>query len=233
MYPRIKRLLDFVSALILLFLLAPIQLLIASFIWLTMGRPILFQQIRPGFCERPFRCVKFRTMNEARDEQGCLLDDAHRLTWLGKLLRRTSLDELPQLWNVLRGELSLVGPRPLMERYLPYYTEVERRRHAVRPGLTGWAQINGRNRLSFDKRLEMDVWYVEHLSFWLDLRILMASVWIVLSQRGVAEDTIALDESRRSTSEPTREVSRTNKLRHPGAPSDDRGGFYEEPTESL
>ena len=177
------------------------MLFIAALVRLNMGKPVLFRQTRPGLNERPFTCLKFRTMNAARDEQGRLLSDAQRMTRLGKFLRRTSLDELPQLWNILQGDLSLIGPRPLLQRYLPYYTEEERRRHSIRPGLTGWAQIHGRNCLSFDKRLELDIWYVDHLSFWLDLRILLATAWIVLSQRGVGTDTAALDELRGAVQE--------------------------------
>jgi sugar transferase EpsL len=195
-YRYLKRIIDVISAAVILAVAGPLVLLIAVMVRLTMGSPILFRQTRPGLNERPFTCLKFRTMDDRRNEQGQLLSDEQRLTSLGILLRRTSLDELPQLWNVLRGDVSLIGPRPLLERYLPYYTSKERRRHSVRPGLTGWAQIHGRNCLSFDKRLELDVWYVEHLSFWLDLRILLATAWIVMSQRGFAADGAALDELR-------------------------------------
>jgi sugar transferase EpsL len=203
-YRKLKLILDKISAAALLALAAPLVLLIAALVRVTMGRPVLFRQARPGLNERPFTCLKFRTMNDARDEEGQLLNDAQRLTRLGKLLRRTSLDELPQLWNVLRGDLSLIGPRPLLQRYLPYYTEKERRRHSVRPGLTGWAQIHGRNCLSFDRRLELDIWYVDHLSFWLDLRILLATAWVVLSQHGFGADTAALDELRGAVPEKSR-----------------------------
>jgi lipopolysaccharide/colanic/teichoic acid biosynthesis glycosyltransferase len=187
-YPKIKRPFDILSAVILLILAAPLMLLVAAVVWLTMGRPVLFRQVRPGLNERLFTCFKFRTMNEARDQKGRLLSDVQRLTRLGLLLRRTSLDELPQLWNILRGDLSVVGPRPLLERYLPYYTDEERRRHCVRPGLTGWAQIHGRNWVPFDERLAMDVWYVEHMSWYLDFRIVIATLWIVLMRRGITAD---------------------------------------------
>jgi sugar transferase EpsL len=187
-YPKLKRPFDILSAVILLILTAPLMLLIAAAVRLTMGRPVLFCQVRPGLSERLFTCLKFRTMNEARDQKGRLLSDVQRLTRLGLLLRRTSLDELPQLWNILRGDLSLVGPRPLLERYLPYYTDVERRRHYVRPGLTGWAQIHGRNWVPFDERLAMDVWYVDHMSWYLDFRIVIATLWIVLVRRGITAD---------------------------------------------
>lgn len=188
MYPKLKRPFDILSAVILLILAAPLMLLIAAAVRLTMGRPVLFRQVRPGLNERLFTCFKFRTMNEARDQKGRLLSDVQRLTRLGQLLRRTSLDELPQLWNILRGDLSVVGPRPLLERYLPYYTDEERRRHCVRPGLTGWAQIHGRNWVPFDERLAMDVWYVEHVSWYLDFRIVVATLWIVLMRRGITAD---------------------------------------------
>ena len=188
MYLKLKKPFDILSAVILLILAAPLMLLIAAVVWLTMGRPVLFRQVRPGLNERLFTCFKFRTMNEARDQKGRLLSDEQRLTRLGLLLRRTSLDELPQLWNILRGDLSLVGPRPLLERYLPYYTSEERRRHCVRPGLTGWAQIHGRNWVPFDERLAMDVWYVEHMSWHLDFRIVIATLWIVLTRRGITAD---------------------------------------------
>ena len=188
MYPKLKRPFDILSAVILLILAAPLMLLIAAAVRLTMGRPVLFRQVRPGLNERLFTCFKFRTMNEARDQKGRLLSEVQRLTRLGLLLRRTSLDELPQLWNILRGDLSVVGPRPLLERYLPYYTDEERRRHCVRPGLTGWAQIHGRNWVPFDERLAMDVWYVEHVSWYLDFRIVVATLWIVLMRRGITAD---------------------------------------------
>jgi lipopolysaccharide/colanic/teichoic acid biosynthesis glycosyltransferase len=200
LYPKLKRPFDILSAVILLILAAPLMVLSAAAVRLTMGRPVLFRQVRPGLNERLFTCFKFRTMNEARDQKGRLLSEEQRLTRLGLLLRRTSLDELPQLWNILRGDLSVVGPRPLLERYLPYYTSEERRRHCVRPGLTGWAQIHGRNCVPFDKRLEMDVWYIDHLSFWLDLRILVVTAWIVLRQHGFRADAAALDELRREIS---------------------------------
>jgi len=187
-YPKFKRLLDVVGATGLLILAGPLMLLIAAAVRFTIGRPVLFRQIRPGLNARPFTCLKFRTMNEACDQEGRLLSDAQRLTRLGLWLRRTSLDELPQLWNILRGDLSVVGPRPLFERYLPYYTDEERRRHSVRPGLTGWAQIRGRNWVPFDERLAMDVWYVDHMSWHLDFRITIATLWIVLRGRGITAD---------------------------------------------
>jgi sugar transferase EpsL len=188
MYPLVKRLIDCVGALAGLLLLSPVMAIVAVAIRCKMGKPVLFRQIRPGFLERPFVCLKFRTMTNECDEEGRLLLDRQRLTRLGLFLRRTSLDELPQLWNVLRGDLSLVGPRPLYTEYLPYYTPEEHLRHSVPPGLTGWAQIHGRNYLSFDERLAMDVWYVRHRNWWLDLRIILKTVYIVLKRRGIAND---------------------------------------------
>ena len=187
-YLKIKRISDVLAAAAGLFFTAPLMFLIAVALRLSVGKPVLFRQRRPGWNERPFVCLKFRTMTDDRNSNGQLLPDEQRLTWFGALLRRTSLDELPQLWNVLRGEASLVGPRPLLERYLPYYTEAERRRHSVRPGLTGWAQIHRRGCLPFDERLAMDVWYVDHMSWRLDLRIVLTTIWIVLTQNGAVPD---------------------------------------------
>jgi sugar transferase EpsL len=184
-YQRVKRIADECVAGLALVAFVPLMLVISLAIWMCMGRPILFTQKRPGLHERTFVCLKFRTMNYARDRSGQLLPDEVRLTPLGKLLRCASLDELPQLWNILCGDLSFVGPRPLLEDYLPFYTAMERRRHLVRPGLTGWAQINGRNRLSFDERLALDVWYVDNVDWKLDLRIMFRTIWTVLSQQGV------------------------------------------------
>jgi lipopolysaccharide/colanic/teichoic acid biosynthesis glycosyltransferase len=184
-----KRVFDIIGAASALVLAAPLMLLIGVALRLSIGKPVLFRQTRPGLNERPFVCVKFRTMSDDHNSNGQLLPDEDRLTWTGALLRRTSLDELPQLWNVLRGDASLVGPRPLLEQYLPYYTETEKRRHSVLPGLTGWAQIHRRSCLPFDERLAMDVWYVDHMSWHLDLRILLATIWIVLTQHGATPDS--------------------------------------------
>jgi lipopolysaccharide/colanic/teichoic acid biosynthesis glycosyltransferase len=150
-----------------------------------MGRPVLYLDRRPGLREQPFTMMKFRTMRLANDP---LEIDTHRLTPLGRFLRRTSLDELPQLWNILRGDMSLVGPRPLLWRYLPYYKPEERIRHDVKPGVTGWAQIHGRNEVDIDRRLMLDAWYVRNLSFSLDMRILLATFWMVLRRKGVQVD---------------------------------------------
>lgn len=196
MYSTIKRLIDFVAASVLIVMTAPLLLAVAIAVRLKMGAPVLFRQMRPGLNERLFTCIKFRTMSDTCDEEGKLLSDGERTTRLGLALRRSSIDELPQLWNIVRGELSFVGPRPLFVRYLPYYTQEERRRHSVRPGLTGWAQVHGRNNVPFEKRLEMDVWYVDHLSFWLDCRIVISTFWAVVRREGVLADVVALDEVR-------------------------------------
>jgi lipopolysaccharide/colanic/teichoic acid biosynthesis glycosyltransferase len=183
---RGKRLVDVVAASCGLLIAALPMLVIALLVRWQMGRPVIFRQTRPGLHGRPFDVVKFRTMSDQRDSSGCLLPDYIRLTPLGRWLRRTSLDELPQLWNVLRGEMSFVGPRPLRMDYLPYYTTAEQRRHDVLPGLTGLAQINGRNTADWDQRLLADVEYVERLSLALDLRILLATIVSVLTHEGVA-----------------------------------------------
>jgi sugar transferase EpsL len=180
-----KRLLDLALTIPALILLAPVMGVVALAVWLTMGRPVLFRQVRPGLHAVPFTMLKFRTMTDARDAGGNLLPDAKRLTRLGRFLRRTSLDELPELWNVLRGDMSLVGPRPLLIEYLPYYTEEERSRHTVRPGITGLAQVRGRNDLLWDDRLALDVQYVKSLDLVLDLRILLLTCAKVISGSGI------------------------------------------------
>ncbi len=184
-----KRVLDLILVLPACVVLLPLTAMIAILVRLRLGTPVLFRQRRPGKDEKPFTLFKFRTMTDARNERGELLPDGERLTRLGRFLRETSLDELPELFNILRGDLSLVGPRPLLLQYLPYFTARERLRHAVPPGLTGWAQINGRNYLPWDERLALDVWYVENWSIALDLRILVLTVWKVLRREGVAADT--------------------------------------------
>jgi lipopolysaccharide/colanic/teichoic acid biosynthesis glycosyltransferase len=171
-----------------LVVLLPLMGILALLVRLRLGTPILFCQVRPGLYGKPFTIFKFRTMTDARDAEGNLLPDEHRLTPLGRFLRRTSLDELPELINVIKGDMSLVGPRPLLMQYLPYYTERERLRNSVKPGITGWAQINGRNYTPWDERLAMDVWYVENWSIRLDLRILVMTVFKVIEGEGVAVD---------------------------------------------
>ena len=181
----LKRSLDILAAGIALVASAPLSAVVAGLVLAIMGPPILFTQARPGKGGRVFNLYKFRTMSKATDAAGSLLEDAKRMTALGRFLRRYSLDELPQLWNVLRGDMSLVGPRPLLVEYLPLYSAEQARRHEVRPGLTGWAQVNGRNAQSWEERLSLDVWYVDHRSFWLDLKVLWLTVIKVLRSEGV------------------------------------------------
>jgi sugar transferase EpsL len=181
-----KRLLDIILAVFFLFLSAPIIVLVAFLIRINIGSPVFFRQVRPGYGGQPFAMVKFRTMLDLRDEQGQLLPNEVRLTRFGRLLRSTSLDELPELWNVLRGDMSLVGPRPLLMEYLPLYTAEQARRHEVRPGITGWAQINGRNQVPWEERFRMDVWYVDNRSLWLDLRIMFLTLFRVASRSGIS-----------------------------------------------
>lgn len=181
-----KRLFDVICAAAALIVLSPVLAVVAWLIRRQMGSPVLFRQMRPGLRGTPFLMVKFRTMRDARDANGVELPDSERLTRLGQFLRATSLDELPELWNVLKGDMSLVGPRPLLMEYLPLYSPREFRRHEVRPGVTGWAQVNGRNSLSWQQKFEMDVWYVDNRSFWLDLRILWMTVKKVLLRDGIS-----------------------------------------------
>lgn len=183
----IKRALDVVLALSSLIVLAPLLLVVALLVRLRLGSPVLFGQQRPGRYGRPFRLVKFRTMSNERSDDGSLLPDAERLPAFGKLLRATSLDELPELWNVLIGDMSLVGPRPLLQEYLPLYSPEQARRHEVRPGITGWAQVHGRNALSWEERFALDVWYVDHHSLFVDLRILVMTIGTVLGARNVSQ----------------------------------------------
>lgn len=185
--PVSKRLLDLSLTISALIILAPVMLVIALLVRLLHGSPILFRQLRPGYRGQPFYIYKFRTMTEARDEQGNLLPDEQRLTRLGRFLRTTSLDELPELFLVLRGQMSLVGPRPLLMQYLARYTPEQARRHEVLPGITGWAQINGRNALTWEDKFRLDVWYVDHWSLWLDIKILLITLWKVLKREGIAQ----------------------------------------------
>ncbi|WP_175625554.1 MULTISPECIES: sugar transferase [Oxalobacteraceae] len=180
-----KRLFDILVSAGLLLALSPILLVLYGLVHFKLGAPALFRQIRPGLHGEPFTMVKFRTMTDARDEKGELLSDSERLTSFGRFLRASSLDELPELWNVLKGEMSLVGPRPLLMEYLPLYSAEQARRHEMRPGITGWAQINGRNAVSWSDKFRLDVWYVDHQSFWLDIRILILTVKKVLVRDGI------------------------------------------------
>jgi sugar transferase EpsL len=183
-----KRGFDMATSFLVLLLASPLLVLLAVLIRLNMGSPVLFRQKRPGLHAVPFEMIKFRTMRNAVDAQGKPLEDAQRLTPFGKFLRGSSLDELPELWNVLKGHMSLVGPRPLLMEYLPLYSARQARRHEVRPGITGWAQVNGRNALSWSEKFDHDVWYVEHQSFLLDLRILWLTVAAVFGRRGISSD---------------------------------------------
>ncbi|AJO20071.1 MULTISPECIES: sugar transferase [Bacillus] len=183
-----KRFFDLALSVILLIALSPAMILTACLIRWKIGSPVLFRQTRPGLNGEPFTLYKFRTMTDERDEAGNLLSDEKRLTKTGRLIRKTSLDELPQLINVIKGDLSLVGPRPLLMEYIPLYTKRQWRRHEVKPGITGWAQINGRNKVTWEEKFELDVWYVDHRSFLLDLKILLLTVVKVLKSEGVSQD---------------------------------------------
>ena len=183
-----KRLFDFVGSAAALIVLSPLILLIALAVRVFLGRPVLFRQVRPGLQGQPFELIKFRTMTDEVDEQGALLPNETRLTRFGRLLRSTSFDELPELWNVLKGDMSLVGPRPLLMEYLQRYTPEQTRRHEVRPGLTGWAQVNGRNALTWEKKFEFDVWYVNHWTLLLDIRIILMTSWQIVSRKGISAE---------------------------------------------
>lgn len=183
----LKRAFDFLTTSLLLLGMLPLIAITALAVGLAMGRPVFLHQIRPGRHGRPFVFYKFRTMTQERDASGVLLPDEQRLTAFGRRLRATSLDELPQLWNVLKGDMSLVGPRPLLMEYIPLYSPEQARRHEVRPGITGWAQVNGRNALSWEDRFALDIWYVDHQNFLLDLRILLLTVMRVFQARGISE----------------------------------------------
>ena len=182
-----KRAFDVLVAAAAVTLLAPLLLAIASAVRLCLGKPVLFAQLRPGLHGAPFRMIKFRTMREAVDAKDQPLPDGERLTRLGSVLRAASLDELPELWNVLRGDMSLVGPRPLLMEYLPLYSPEQARRHEVKPGVTGWAQVNGRNALSWEEKFRLDVWYVDHASLWLDIKIVALTVWKTISRDGISQ----------------------------------------------
>lgn len=181
----IKRLFDLVVAAILLILLFPLLLLCALILFCLNCRPVIFTQPRPGYQGKVFQICKFRSMNENRDDDGVLLPDSKRLTPFGKVIRNTSIDELPSLWNVLKGDLSLVGPRPLLVEYLPLYSVEQAKRHLVKPGITGWAQVNGRNAISWQQKFELDVWYVDNQSLWLDIKILFLTIYKVFSRSDI------------------------------------------------
>jgi sugar transferase EpsL len=195
----IKRLFDIIIAFLALILFSSVIVLVALLVRIRHGSPILFQQERPGYLGKPFKIFKFRTMTNDRDMEGNLLPDDRRLTRLGKILRSTSLDELPELINVLKGDLSLVGPRPLLMEYLPLYSEEQFRRHEVRPGVTGWAQVNGRNAINWEEKFRLDVWYVDNRSFWLDLKILRRTFIKVFRREGISQDGQATMEKFKGT----------------------------------
>ncbi|HLF81984.1 MAG TPA: sugar transferase [Anaerolineales bacterium] len=185
--PKAKRLLDLALTLPGLVLISPILVAVTLAAWATQGRPLLFRQFRPGYRAQSITLYKFRTMREAYGSDGQPLPDAQRLTGVGRFLRSFSLDELPELWNVLRGEMSLVGPRPLLMQYLERYTPEQARRHLVLPGMTGWAQVNGRNANTWEEKFRLDIWYVDHWSLWLDVRILLLTLWKVLKREGISQ----------------------------------------------
>jgi sugar transferase EpsL len=199
-----KRALDLLLAATGLLLTAPVLAVSMTVIRITDGSPVLFRQVRPGYKGRPFTLYKLRTMRDVTDHAGTPAPDATRLTRTGSVLRKLSIDELPQLWNVIRGEMSLVGPRPLLMRYLPRYTPEQARRHDVRPGITGWAQINGRNALTWEEKFTLDAWYVDHHSFWLDLRILAITASRVLRRHGISQAGSATMPEFTGTCQPTR-----------------------------
>ncbi|WP_168407722.1 sugar transferase [Acinetobacter indicus] len=182
-----KRLLDIIIASIALILLSPLYAFVAYKVKKNLGSPVLFRQVRPGLHGKPFEMIKFRTMKDAVDEQGNPLPDSERLTPFGQMLRSTSLDEMPELWNVIKGDMSIVGPRPLLMEYLPLYNEEQAKRHLVRPGMTGHAQVNGRNAISWEEKFKLDTWYVENQSVWLDFKIMLKTVKKVLAKDDINE----------------------------------------------
>jgi lipopolysaccharide/colanic/teichoic acid biosynthesis glycosyltransferase len=192
--PRSKRLLDLLICVLALILTSPIMLLTTIAVRFALGTPILFRQLRPGYKGRPFHILKFRTMTGATEDNGNLLPDSLRLTHLGRYLRNLSLDELPELINILRGEMSLVGPRPLLMEYLPRYSPEQMRRHDVYPGLTGWAQVHGRNALTWQDKFRLDVWYVDNWTFWLDIKIILLTLGKVLTREGISQPGQATTE---------------------------------------
>ena len=200
MYAKyIKRWLDFILSLLAIIILSPILLIVALLVRIKLGSPVIFKQKRPGLHEKIFTLYKFRTMTDEKDKDGNLLPDDQRLTKFGKLLRSTSLDELPELFNILKGDMSIVGPRPLLVKYLPLYNEQQKHRHDVRPGFTGWAQCNGRNAISWEEKFDLDIYYVKHVSFRLDLSIIFKTIKIVFLREGISSDTSVTMEEFRGT----------------------------------
>lgn len=198
MYAKyIKRLLDFTLSLIAIILLSPVLLIVTILVRTKLGSPVIFKQKRPGLHEKIFTLYKFRTMTDQRDSEGNLLPDDIRLTKFGKLLRSTSLDELPELFNILKGDMSIVGPRPLLVKYLPLYNEQQKHRHDARPGFTGWAQCNGRNAISWEDKFNLDIYYIRHISFLLDIKIILKTVKTVLLREGISSDkSVTMEEFR-------------------------------------
>ena len=194
MYQFLKRAFDIIFSLAWLIGFSPLLIIVAILVRIKLGSPILFIQERPGMGAKPFLMVKFRTMTDAKDESGNLLPDEVRLTAFGRFLRSTTLDEFPEMWNVLVGDMSVVGPRPLMMRYLPRYNSFQARRMEMKPGVTGWAQINGRNALSWDEKFALDVWYIDNTSFWLDLKIVVKTFFVVLNRRNINSSKAATME---------------------------------------
>jgi len=188
MYPAAKRAFDFTLAGLSIVVLAPLMALIVLLVYLKLGAPVFYRQVRPGLHAKPFELFKFRSMRDAFDEEGMPLPNDQRITRFGQLLRSLSLDELPELWNILKGDMSFVGPRPLLMDYLPLYNERQSRRHEVRPGLTGWGQINGRNSISWEEKFELDIWYVENASFGLDIKIILMTFMKVLRREGISHE---------------------------------------------
>lgn len=184
----LKRNFDFTASLFGLIILSPVLLVVALLVWMKLGRPVFFTQVRPGLYCEPFKMIKFRTMTNEVDKNGNLLPNELRMTRFGNFLRYSSLDELPELFNVLKGDMSLVGPRPLLMDYLPYFTEQQMRRHEVRPGITGWSQVNGRNSIGWDRKLKLDIEYVNRRTFWMDLKILFLTVKKVFKREGITHD---------------------------------------------
>ncbi len=197
----VKRLLDMLLSGCALIVLSPVLLITGLLVKVKLGTPVIFCQPRPGKDGKIFNLYKFRSMTDEKDEEGNLLPDSVRLTGFGKLLRSTSLDELPELWNIFRGDMSIVGPRPLLVKYLPLYNEQQRHRHDVLPGLTGWAQVNGRNAISWEEKFRLDCWYVEHVSFWQDVRIIFMTVKKVFFREDISSETAVTMEEFRGTEE--------------------------------
>jgi len=195
----LKRFFDFVLSLLAIVVLSPVMLIIAILVKIKIGSPVLFVQERPGYHEKIFKMYKFRTMSDERDEHGNLLPDEIRLARFGKILRSTSLDELPELFNILKGDMSIVGPRPLLVKYLTLYNDEQRHRHDVRPGFTGWAQCNGRNAISWEEKFDLDVYYTKHVSFLLDLKVIWKTLKIVLFREGITSETSATMEEFKGT----------------------------------